>query len=247
MMLNMEFEEFRRHNLRWFDPWFFKDELEILDLEPNSPEAVKVAKDLDLLGYRFGLNHKIVERIRSRLLNIYQYERRVPRVLDLCGGYGGFARYLMRWSKRAAIPLNLTVLDISSSIIEAALQASEQNNIQWQVGDATALDYKEREFDLALNIQSLHHFDPDSSVKLLREANRVATSLFVFDVRRTPFGFIFVQLLRPFFCPELIHDGQISYRRAYTKKEIIFLIEKAGINATVKHFLPIGLSIESGI
>ena len=246
-MLTAEFEVFRHQHLRWFDPWFFKDELEFLDLEPNSDRAIRVVQDLDQLNIRFGLNRKIAERLKPQLLTVWRQEKRPPRIIDLCGGFGGFARYLIQWAKHTEIPIHLTVLDISSAAIQVGQRAVGSDEITWQVGDATQLNYPDQAFDLALNIQSLHHFDPGSVVKLLQETSRISTSFFFFDIKRSPLGFLFVQLLRPFFGQELIHDGLISYRRAYTLLEMAFLLEQADVGGIIAPFLPVGLSISHGL
>jgi 2-polyprenyl-3-methyl-5-hydroxy-6-metoxy-1,4-benzoquinol methylase len=209
--LNTEFAEFRSCHLRWFDYWFLSNELELLDTEVNTSQVVRIVRDLDRLSRQFKLSKYIVKRIQNHLFQIYQQQHRAPRIIDLCGGYGGFARYLLRWAKKVKLPLEITVLDQSTSMINAAKKEPESDKIIWQVGDATNLNCKDSSFDLALNIQSLHHFEPESIIKFLRESSRIANSVFIFDLKRTPLGFIFVQFLRPFFCRELIHDGLVSY------------------------------------
>jgi ubiquinone/menaquinone biosynthesis C-methylase UbiE len=245
--INADFSEYRKHNLRWFDRWFLTDELEILDTELNSSRVVSIVRDLDRLNCNFWLSKCIVGRIQSSLTKMHHSNGKPPRIIDLCGGFGGLARYLLSWSRQNKIPLEITVLDQSASMIDAAKCELYSNEINWQIGDATSVECCDKEFDLALNVQSLHHFEPELVVGLLQESNRIAKSMFVFDLHRTPLGYVFIQLLRPFYCEELIHDGLISYRRAFTRDEMSYLVRRSEIPASIDPFLSIGYSITSNI
>jgi SAM-dependent methyltransferase len=236
------FAQFRRDHRPWFDGWVHRDARELLDIEPQSPGALKVVRDLDAFGRLTGLHRHLA---RTLIGCLDGSGARPARVIDLCAGYGGFCRYLAAWAVRAAVPLAITGVDHSAAICAAAASQSSGAGITWRCADATRLDDEDRAYDLAINIQSLHHFDPSTAVTLLREMTRVARHVFVFDLRRTAYGFLALHLVRPFYSREFIHDGEISHRRAYSLAEAEFLVAEAGIRARVRRFLPVGMVIET--
>jgi hypothetical protein len=73
----------------------------------------------------------------------------------------------------------------------------------------------------------------------------VGKEIFIFDLRRTFYGAAMLQMWRPFFSPEFIHDGVVSHRRAYSLAELRYLVREAGIDAEVQPFLPAGARIET--
>nr|WP_322721283.1 methyltransferase domain-containing protein [Nostoc sp. ChiQUE02]MDZ8234390.1 methyltransferase domain-containing protein [Nostoc sp. ChiQUE02] len=245
MDYNKRFTDFRESNFSWIDLWVFKNEKEILDLEPNSERAVRVVNDLDRFSRLCRLNRLLIGQISQQILRIYEQEGRPPKIIDICTGYGGFSRDILEWSRDMGVPLQITGIDKSSSIIHEANNLSQWESINFKIADATRLPFQLNEFDLAINIQSLHHFEPELVICVLREAARVARSLFFFDLRRTPYGFVLIHLFSPFFSSEFIHDGKVSHRRAYSEAEMRFLVKEAGINAVVKPFSPVGLIIET--
>ncbi len=242
--LDERFARFRQDHQHWFDRWVYRDRLELLDSEPQSPRALKVVRDLDAFGRLTGL-HRELTRALTVQLGAPGSNGRPARIIDLCAGHGGFCRYLAAWAARAAIPVEITGVDHSATIIAAAAARSPGAGITWRCADALRLDDADQAFDLAINIQSLHHFDPSTAVALLREMARVARHVFMFDLRRTAYGFLALELVRPLYSREFIHDGRISHRRAYSMPEAGFLIAEAGIRARVRPFLPIGMAIET--
>lgn len=241
--LTARFERFRKAHLGWVDGWVYRDRQEILDLEPQSPGALKVVRDLESFGRITGLNRQIAAVIIERLKRRANISR-PARLIDLCTGHGGFCRYLARRARSNGLSLEITAVDHSAAIIESA-SAYSPEVITWRIGDALRLADADKSFDLAINIQSLHHFGPAEVVGLLREMDRVAEHLFLFDLRRTAYGFIAMNLVRPFYSKEFLHDGQISHRRAYSIDETAFLIAEASIKAAVRPFMPVGLAIET--
>lgn len=238
------FARFRREHRRWYDAWVYRDRQELLDLEPQSPRALRVVRDLDRLSRRTGLYRALAHAALDKLAVI---TGRPARVIDLCAGYGGFCRYLAEAAAQAGVAVSITGVDHSAAIIAAAAAQSAGTGIAWRCADATRLDLPDGACDLAINIQALHHFQPPLAVALLREMDRVAGQVFVFDLRRTAYGFIALNLLRPLHSKEFLHDGRISHRRAYSLAEAGFLAAEAGLAARVRRLTPVGLAIETAL
>ena len=89
------------------------------------------------------------------------------RILDLACGTGIVARLAAE-----AGPARVVGIDVNPAMIERARQAAP--TLEWRLGDAGALPYKDGEFDLVYCQQGLQHFaDP---ARVLAEAHRVLRS-----------------------------------------------------------------------
>lgn len=110
-----------------------------------------------------------IERLRRRALLLSQElgRYRNPIVLEIGTGTGAFSRYVLE-----NFPfLRLTGCDISPKILEIARQrCTGYTNANFELGDATSLDYQANSFDAVIGNSILHHLPIDVS---LRECYRV--------------------------------------------------------------------------
>lgn len=238
MTLNNRFAQFREANFSLVDRWVFQDKKEILDVEPNSVRAIQVARDLDRLNQWF-LYPELVKRL-SKKIDLISGKGKL-RIIDVCTGYGGLSRYLIGWAEKKGLSLEILGVDSSSAIIR---EAQLNSDIPFTVADASRLPFQNGQFDIALNVYALHHCDAQTVVDMLVESARVAEAFLFYDLRRTVYGFITAQLDRLLFSDDFVHDAVASHRRAYSIKEIQFLVKEAGVNAAVTRFNH-GVIIES--
>ncbi len=238
MTLNSRFAQFREANFSLVDRWVFQDKKEILDVEPNSVRAVQVACDLDRLNQWF-LYPELVKRLSKKIDSTSEKDR--LKIIDVCTGFGGLSRYLIGWAEKKGLSLEILGVDSSSAIIR---EAQLNSDIPFTVADASRLPFKNGQFDIALNVYALHHCDAQAVVDMLVESARIAEAFLFYDLRRTVYGFITAQLDRLLFSDDFVHDAVASHRRAYSIKEMQFLVEEAGVNAAVTRFNH-GVIIES--
>lgn len=239
MTLNSRFAQFREANFSLVDRWVFQDKKEILDVEPNSVRAVQVARDLDRLNQWF-LYPELVKRLGKKI-DPTSEKGRPLRIIDVCTGYGGLSRYLIGWAEKKGLSLEILGVDSSSAII---CEARSHSGIPFTVADASRLPFQNGEFDIALNVYALHHCDAQTVIDMLVESARIAEAFLFYDLRRTVYGFITAQLDRLLFSDDFVHDAVASHRRAYSIKEMQFLVKEAGVNAAVTRFNH-GVVIES--
>lgn len=224
------FETFRRAQGWWALRGYF-DAPEILDVQPNSVAAAKVYRDLERLAHWTGLYTMLLKQLRGQVTSS-------SRILDLCCGGGAFSRAMAEAFPGASI----TALDANPLAFEAH---NQHPAVSFRVGDACDLSDADGTYDLCVNLQSLHHFDPAQAVEVVGQACRVSRACFFFDLRRTWLGPWFVRLWRPLTSAEFVHDGVASHRRAYSIAELEFLLrERAGLPVTLRAFTPFGLIIE---
>jgi SAM-dependent methyltransferase len=101
------------------------------------------------------------------------------------------------------------------------------------IGNAFGLPFQEGAFEFVFCSLFLHHFPDDQVVALLQEMHRVARkALLICDLERHLLSWIFVPATWPFFRWHWItmHDGPVSVRAAFTRKELGGLAGRAGIH-----------------
>jgi ubiquinone/menaquinone biosynthesis C-methylase UbiE len=157
---------------------------------------------------------------------------RTTRILDVGTGYADIPRVIVRWGERRQMRLTITALDHDSRILRlAGLASAAFPEIHFQHGDALALPYPDRCFDIVLASLILHHMEGREPVQLLRELYRVTRrAVVVNDLRRgrLPYlaGWAGLHLISR---NRLIHhDGALSFRRGFRTEELLALARQAG-------------------
>jgi ubiquinone/menaquinone biosynthesis C-methylase UbiE len=105
-------------------------------------------------------------------------------VLDVAGGTGRLGRHLAR-EAACAVVVDLT----SEMLAEGARAAREEDarNVVFLSGDASALPFAERQFDLVVCRFALHHFeDPGAAVGEMARVCRADGTVAVIDMAREP-------------------------------------------------------------
>lgn len=115
-----------------------------------------------------GLHREIIKNVPSEL-----------RILDIACGTGSLAMALSEKSKL------ITGIDLSKDSISMAnhmVQKRGIQNVNFEIRDATDLSiYPDHSYDLAVTSMSVHQFDYNLAVRILREMSRIAPLLIVAD------------------------------------------------------------------
>lgn len=137
--------------------------------------------------------------------------------------------------------VHVTATDSRSEVIDAALAISpglaRQPNIALEIADGLALPYSDRSFDVAHTSLVLHHLSRDDGVHMLRELGRVAsTGVVVNDLARGKLAWLGAWLLLHAMTRNrfTLHDGPLSVRRAYTRREARQMLAEAGLRPTTE-------------
>jgi ubiquinone/menaquinone biosynthesis C-methylase UbiE len=153
-------------------------------------------------------------------------------LLDVGAGMGDVASWLARRGQRGTASLIPVALDRHR---EAARLCRDRALPSMQ-GDAFQLPVADRSIDIVVASQLLHHFSRAATRHLVRELTRVArVGVVVGDLRRSGAAMVGIWLaavaLR--FHAVSRHDGVVSVRRGYTKRELTQLLREAGVDAGV--------------
>lgn len=200
-------------------------EPELLD-HADPAEARDNLADLVRINRHFG-GHSA---IRKTLANIAT-DNEPFTLLDVGAASGDTARLITEAYPRGSV----TSLDYSSVNLERAPQPKI-------TADAFHLPLRAESFDYVLCSSFLHHFENGQVVNLLRSFYAVARrALLVIDLERHIVPYLFLRVTQPIYRwgRITVHDGQISVRAAFHKRELLRLSAAAGIpNASVKRYRP---------
>jgi SAM-dependent methyltransferase len=157
------------------------------------------------------------------------------RVLDVGTGAADIPARMLR-ARGPWRALHVTAVDSRPEIIEAALalepSLASEPNLSLAVADGRSLPYPDGAFDVAHTSMVMHHLEPDDAIAFLRELRRVAAlGVVVNDLQRSQLGWLGAWLLLHVLTrnPFTLHDGPLSVRRAYTRREALDLLAAAGL------------------
>jgi ubiquinone/menaquinone biosynthesis C-methylase UbiE len=132
-------------------------------------------------------------------------------------------------------PVSQTDAEAGTAAITGMAAAPRMNappGIHLVAADARALPFADGSVDVAICSLVLHHLRPDDAVAMLREMRRVARlGIVVNDLDRNWLGFAGAWLAGRLLTrnPLTRHDGPLSFRRAYTRREMTALAKRAGL------------------
>ena len=173
------------------------------------------------------------------------------RILDIGTGSADIPIAIAAAARRVDARVRITAVDIHPQMRQIALERTAD----WpeiEVADANALDlpYPDASYDAALLTLTLHHFEGDDPVRVLREAGRVARLVVVNELERGWLNYIGARLLAWTWWranPLTRHDGPISVLRAFSRDElrdIAGLAGLAGIRVSKRWFCRLLLTAE---
>jgi SAM-dependent methyltransferase len=160
------------------------------------------------------------------------------RVLDIGTGSADIPVAIARWASRRKAAVRIVATDVHPQMrrIAAAVTAPFARVISVEDADALALPYADDDFDVAILSLTLHHFDGDDPITVLREAARVARrAVIINELERCRANWYGARLLaRTRWRGNRLtrHDGPLSVRRAFTPDELHALARRAGLRVT---------------
>jgi len=224
-------------------------ELEHLDKGDYTPEEyegciVELQWVNEWLGDASALRHSLLKEIARAKLKSFS-------VLDVGAGSGELLRVAAKWARETDRKASLVGLELNArsakSIIEESREFPEISSVQ---ADGFAIPFSDDAFDYVIQSLTLHHFDDEGAVRILREMNRVAKrGLFVIDLHRNPIAyFLYTTVGHLFLHNRLIReDGALSILRSFKPDELEEIGRKASLDwvKVEKHF-PSRLVLSAG-
>jgi ubiquinone/menaquinone biosynthesis C-methylase UbiE len=155
------------------------------------------------------------------------------RILDLGTGYGDIPLALADWAGRAARRVHITALDRHETILSLTRQRiGERADIELRLGDVLHLTdlFDVDSFDYAHAGLLLHQLPDIEVMTVMRMMQRVSRrGLIISDIVRSPIARLGMYPWLPFMPPMVRHDAQVSVAAAFTKREILDLARRVGL------------------
>ena len=163
-------------------------------------------------------------------------------VLDVGAGSGELLRVTANWTRETDRKARLVGLELNERSAAAILdESAEFTDISSVRANGLELPFPDRSVDYVISSLTLHHFNDEAAVLLIREMGRVARrGIFVIDLHRNPVAYFFYTTVGHLILHNrlLREDGALSILKSFKPEELEELGRKAGLaNATVeKHF-----------
>ena len=196
--------------------------VELLD-DPGADDALatRSLRDVAVANRLFGGTSAVLSALEPAWANARELS-----LLDIGTGAGDIPERARTRAARRGVRLTTSGLERT----EAVAQAARARVGEVLVGDARALPFATRSFDLVTCSQVLHHFEDPEATMIIREMTRVARRLVVIaDLRRSwaAAAGIWASSFLLGFHPVSRHDGTLSVLRGYRKAELGALVQGA--------------------
>lgn len=181
---------------------------------------------------------------RSLLLHVAPLLRadRTTHILDVGTGSGDLPRRIADYARSKGRSVHIAATDLHPQMREIAQrECAGYPEIVIDSADALQLKYGRKSFDVATLSLTLHHFDGEDQLRVLRELGRVARdAVIVNDLRRSRLNYAGARLMAMTFWRRnrlTRHDGPLSVLRAFTPDELAMLASQAGLTGSVhRHY-----------
>jgi SAM-dependent methyltransferase len=162
---------------------------------------------------------------------------RPTRILDVGTGSADLPRSMIRSARRLGRVVEITACDVHPQMLAIAEgQSNGFPELSLCPASALALPFESQRFDVATLSLTLHHFDGDQQVQVLRELARVARCVIVSELCRTRLNYLGARVLAATLWRGnrlTRHDGPLSVLRAFTPAELTLLATAAGMHGVV--------------
>ncbi len=211
---------------------------ELLDLDQAPFEEVKDSlRDVQtvnqyLSGYRVLLRH--MDSFFSMLP-----KTDTLTVLDAATGSADQPIALVKACRQKKRAVKITALDINRKMLRFARdEARAYPEINFVQGDALSLPFADASFDVVINNLSLHHFEKDSAVHMMREFSRLGRLGFIInDLHRSRVAHAAIWVLTRLLTRNRLtrYDAPVSVYNAFTPSELEAMARSAGLTEFKVH------------
>lgn len=210
------------------------DGVEIMDDLTCSGQVVdQTLVELEVINKWLGGNAVTVNGLQSILTTNQRKGNNNFVITDLgCGG-GDMLKLLATVFKKKSSKASFIGIDANANIIEFAKRNSAQfSEIKFETVDILSSDFKNRRFDIVLATLFFHHFTSQQLIdifNLLKAQSKFG--IVINDLHRHWLAYYSIKLLTKFFSKSSMvkYDAPLSVLRGFRKKELIEILQKAGI------------------
>lgn len=214
------------------------NDIEIMDdLNCRGEVVDQTLRELEVINKLLGGNYVTIDGIEKLL---EKKNGSIPiSICDLgCGG-GDILKLIAQWANRKNKSLELTGIDANPNIIRFANDnCKTYPQIEFEAVDIFSDQFKNRKYDIIIGTLFFHHFSSEQLISFFKQIERqAAIGVVINDIHRHWFAYHSIKLLTRIFSKSAMvrFDAPLSVLRAFKKKELIHIMQQAGIeNYTIK-------------
>jgi 2-polyprenyl-3-methyl-5-hydroxy-6-metoxy-1,4-benzoquinol methylase len=205
-------------------------DIEIMDDLNCEGEVVnQTLRELEIINRLLGGNDVTIDGL-SKLIN---GKRQKIRIADLGCGSGEMLRLIYRWARKNSIEVELTGYDANPFIVQYAVDHTPNSyDIKFRATDIFSEEFSNEKFDVIIGTLFFHHFTNEQLSYFFRQIQSQASLGFIInDIHRHWLAYYSIKALTKVLSrSEMVrNDGPLSVLRAFSKKDLQVIMEKAMI------------------
>lgn len=206
--------------------------IEIMDdLDCKSEVVDQTLRELDVINHWLGGNAVTLNGVKKLISKTDP--KKENSIVDLGCGSGEMLRLITEKIQHEGRNVKFLGIDANSNITSFAEDHSkEYSNIQFEALNIFSKEFQQRKFDIVLATLFFHHFNDEQLIAFFKQLkDQVRIGIVINDIHRHPLAYHSIRLLTKFFSKSSMvkYDAPLSVLRAFKKKELINILQKAGI------------------
>jgi 2-polyprenyl-3-methyl-5-hydroxy-6-metoxy-1,4-benzoquinol methylase len=204
------------------------------DLNFGGPDMIRTLDELESVNRQLGGYTPVWESLEELLKDQIGRGQHISIADVGCGG-GDTLRQVALWGQDKNIHLALTGVDANAFIIDYARRHSQDfPEIEYRQEDIFSEKFRSERYDIITASLFCHHFSEQDLIKMLSQwYQQVRTGIIINDLHRHPVAYYSIKYITKFFSrsPLIKNDAPLSVARGFRKKELMTLLEAAGIKS----------------
>jgi ubiquinone/menaquinone biosynthesis C-methylase UbiE len=201
------------------------------DLNCTGEVVNQTLRELEFINRTLGGNQITLSGVKTLIQK--KSDTAPLEIIDLgCGG-GDMLILLAKEFSKKNIKAKLLGIDANPNIIEyATANTKDFSDIKFETANILSPVFQSKTFDIAIATLFFHHFSSEELIDILKRLyTQSRIGIVINDLHRHPLAFYSIQLLTKIFSKSAMvkFDAPLSVLRGFSKKEIIDVLEKAGI------------------
>jgi 2-polyprenyl-3-methyl-5-hydroxy-6-metoxy-1,4-benzoquinol methylase len=207
-------------------------EVEIMDdLNFHDEVVFQTLRELDFINQWLGGNAVTLGALEKVWNNIPK-EQSIS-IADLGCGSGEMLRLIAKKASQQNRNVQLTGIDANPHIVEYAMNhSSDLRNIKFEALNIFSGEFLSHRRDIIIATLFLHHFSDEELIHFFTSMKKQARAgVIVNDIHRHALAFYSIKWLTSLFSKSSMvkFDAPLSVLRAFSRKELQTILEKAGI------------------
>lgn len=203
------------------------------DLQAKGYDLEQSLRELAIINKWLG-GQRVLRKALEKIKPSLQSFKQSIQIADLgCGG-GDLLAYVKKWGSQNSLPLNLYGYDANPHVIQFAQEWLQDSAIHFETANIFDDDFQKSEFDIVLLTLFCHHLTNEELLAFLRQLkSQTSTAIIINDLHRHPLAYHSIRFLTSALSRTSMvkTDAPHSVLRAFTRKEMTTIIEKAGFKS----------------